>query len=126
VEKALSERIAALVAAHQAGTGCHGWQQDMAVRFAGLAVYGDIGGALIIRPDGLVLNAGWDDETASEACAGWRLIAFAAASHRFPELADLAPERSPTAHSCSGCGGLGCEWCFGIGWLPDIIAEPSV
>jgi hypothetical protein len=54
----------------------------------------------MVRPDGSVLSMGWDEEQASAAPDGWRIIALAAASYRFPELSDLAPERPSTARSC--------------------------
>jgi hypothetical protein len=121
VDTSLSERIAALVEAHRTGTAGDEWQRDMAVQFGGLGVYGDIGGALVLRPDGSVLSVGWDDEVASEPSPGWRVIALAAASYWYPELAALAPERPPTARPCWKCGGPGCESCFGMGWLPDSL-----
>jgi hypothetical protein len=122
MDKVLSDCIAALIAAHRAGLGCHDWQHEMATRFGALGVYGDIGGALMLCPDGTVRSAGWDDEQASEASPASRFIALAAASYRFPELAALAPERPAAARLCSRCGGPGCEWCFGMGWLPDSLA----
>ena len=121
MDEALSDRIAALVEAHRTGVGAHDWQRDMAVRFGGLGVYGDIGGALVVRPDGSVLSFGWDDDEAAEPSPGWRVIALAAASYRHPELAALAPERPPTARPCWKCGGPGSECCFGMGWLPDCL-----
>jgi hypothetical protein len=96
----------------------------MAVRFAGLGVYADLGGALVLRPDGSVLGVGWDDEEPSEAGPGWRLVALAAASYHFPELADLAPERPRGARPCPACSGQGCERCFGMGWFPENLAGP--
>jgi hypothetical protein len=122
VDGTLSEQIAALVEAHRTGAATYDWQRDMAVRFGGLGVYGDIGGALVLRLDGSVLEVGWDDEAAAEAGPGWQLIALAAASYRYPELAALAPERPPTAQPCWKCSGPGCEYCFGMGWLPDSLS----
>jgi hypothetical protein len=97
VDATPSDRIAALVEAQRTGRAAHDWQRDVAVRFGGLGVYGDIGGALVLRPDGSVLSVGRDDEAASEASPGWRLIALAAASYQYPEL---APARPPTARPC--------------------------
>jgi hypothetical protein len=126
MEKSVSEQIALLAAAQRAGKECHDWQQELAERFGGLAVYGDLGGALVLRPDGSALGLGWDDEKAAEPSPGWRIIALAAASYQFPELAALAPERPPGAHPCWLCAGAGCESCFGLGWLPDLTADDSV
>src|SRR5262245_42312915 len=94
------------------------WQRDLAGRFGALGVYGDMGGALMVRPDGSVLGVGWDDEQPSVVTNGWRIIGLAAASYRFPDLADLAPERPVAAWPCYRCAGPGCEYCFGMGWLP--------
>jgi len=120
-ERSLAARISSLVEAHRLGQTSHDWQRDIATRFGALGVYGDIGGALMVRPDGSVLSMGWDEEQASAAPDGWRIIALAAASYRFPELFDLAPERPPTARPCWKCEGSGCEYCFGMGWLPDSL-----
>jgi hypothetical protein len=121
VDETLSERIAVLVEAHHTGAAPHDWQRDMAVRFGGLGVFGDIGGALVLRPDGSVLTCDWDDEVTEEAGPGWQVIALAAASYKYPELAALAPEQPPNARQCWKCHGPGCEHCFGMGWLPDSL-----
>lgn len=117
----VSAKIEALIESHRSGCLCHAWQRDMATRFEALGVYGDIGGALMVRPDGSVFSAGWDDEQAKPANEGWCVIALAAASHRFPELSSLAPERPATTRPCWKCGGAACEYCFGMGWLPDSL-----
>jgi hypothetical protein len=114
-----SSMIEAIIELHRTGCLCHDWQKDMATRFGALGVYGDIGGALMIRKDGSVLYANWDEEQAEPAKEGWRVIALAAASYRFPELSALAPERPATARPCWKCGDAGCDYCFGMGWLPD-------
>ena len=117
----LSDRIAALIAAQRAGSGCSDWEQELAARFGAFAVYGDLGGAMLLRQDGSVFGLGWQDEQPSDVTPGWRLIALAAASYRFPELAALRPERPAAARPCSDCHGVGCEWCFGVGWRPDRV-----
>jgi hypothetical protein len=69
-----------------------------------------------------VLGVGWDEEKATVASEGWRLIALAAASYQFPELAALAPDRPLKACVCGMCRGSRCEHCFGMGWLPENLA----
>jgi hypothetical protein len=119
LSKALSDTITALVAAHSSGQMGHDWQRDLAKRFGALGVYSDIGGALMLRPDGSILGVVWDDEMASVPQAGWKIIGLAAASYFFPELAVLAPERPAAAWPCLWCSGIGCASCFGMGWLLD-------
>jgi hypothetical protein len=121
MQTGLPAKIDALVELQRSGCHCDDWQKEVANRFGALAVYGDIGGALMIQPDGLVLSAGWDDEQAVPAKGGWRLIALAAASYRFPELSSLAPKRPATARTCWKCSDSGCGTCFGMGWLPDCL-----
>jgi hypothetical protein len=116
----LAARIAALIESHRAGVDCSDWQREVAIRYGALGVYGDIGGALMVRPDGSVLGAGWDDDQATAATEGWRIIGLAAASYWFPDLAALTPERPTNARICWKCGGPGCRHCFNMGWLPDI------
>jgi hypothetical protein len=115
----LSAKLDALIESHASGCRCHDWQKDIAIRFRARGVYGDIGGALMLRPDGSVLSTGWDDERAEPAKEGWCLIALAAASYRFPELSSLAPERPANARPCWQCRNAGCDYCFGMGWSPD-------
>ncbi len=73
----------------------------------------------MIRPDGCVLSMGWDDKQTTIAPEGWRIIALAAASYRFPDLSDLATKRPAAARPCWRCAGSRCEYCFGMGWLPE-------
>jgi hypothetical protein len=117
LDKRVSDTIAALVAARSRGQAGGDWERDIAVRFGALSVYCDIGGALMVRPDGSVLTMGWDDEQPTVVSEEWRIIGLAAASYHFPDLAELAPARPATAQPCWRCNGPGCESCFGLGWV---------
>jgi hypothetical protein len=75
----------------------------------------------MVYQDGSVLGMGWDDEQPSVVSIGWQILAFAAASYQFPDLADLKPARLATAQPCWSCEGAEYEYCFGMGWLPDIV-----
>lgn len=97
-----------------------------------LPLYVDIGGALLLRPDGTLLevhsNQSWADEVESRVLDGPRdlMLARVAAAHAWPALASLAPERPPGAVDCSTCDGTGrlalgdlkayCRDCGGAGW----------
>jgi hypothetical protein len=116
--QSLEDRIATRIAVQCQSASNHELDRPFATRFGALVVYGDLGGALMVRPDGSVLAAGWDDTEASVPSEGWCLIALAAAAFHFPELADLAPERPATARPCPMCGGPGCKTCYGLGWKP--------
>jgi hypothetical protein len=118
LDKTLSDTITALIEAHAAEQMGFDWQHDIAKRFGALAVYGDIGGALMLCPDGSILCAGWDEEEAKAPLLGWQIIGRAAASYHFPDLVDLAPSRPERFLLCWRCPGTGCAYCFGLGWLP--------
>ncbi|MBX9585113.1 MAG: hypothetical protein K2X87_32810 [Gemmataceae bacterium] len=107
MDEGLAGRIAALVDARRAGTQGSDWERALAARFGGLAVYGDIGGSLVVRPDGSVLCVGHDDGRAEDAGPGWRTLALAAAGDHFPELAALIPGRPRPPPRAGGVAGAG-------------------
>jgi hypothetical protein len=105
----------------------HGWPWlAEAARAAGaLPVYADMGGAVLIAPDQSVLFYDWETSSVRQMPAeDWRLLAFAKAARRFPELRSLFPPRPSNAVDCSQCQGTGlilerldCGSCFGVGWV---------
>jgi hypothetical protein len=98
-----------------------------------LPFWKDMGGCLLLRPDGEILTFGWDTPNMIEPLAGTRHDrevlhrARGWASRRFPGIRGLAPERGAGATTCPGCNGTGkllnvpesiiCQ-CGGLGWLP--------
>jgi hypothetical protein len=133
----LARRIAELIRAFQAGGAPHDWQQELACRFDALPVYGDLGGALLLRPDAEVLAVAWDSESVAHVAEPReRILGLAVAADEFPELRPLLPRRPETAVSCPACGGGGrwkvpwlepgpwCGHCMGVGWLDEKPAEP--
>jgi hypothetical protein len=133
MDAALARRIAELIRAYQTGAAPHDWQRELACRFDALPVYSDLGGALLLRPDGEVLSVGWDDDDARPPKSPWHLIALAGAAEGFPELRGVLPSRPADAVSCPQCRGAGLErWevesgkgvtfcgkCGGLGWLSE-------
>jgi hypothetical protein len=104
-----------------------------------LPVVSDMGGCFLLRPNGSIISIAWDKP------ADWRpeddprvrnLVLFAA-SQKYPELRELAPQRPSGAPDCPFCGGtgkhpmsakrglenVGC-YCGGLGWIP--ANDPAV
>jgi hypothetical protein len=101
-----------------------GWEKEVASITGGLPVYADMGGALAMTPEGLILR--YDDETGDvveEADERWQQIARISAAERYPDLMQLRPVRDEEAKDCSVCGGSGrvlgvrCAHCLGLGWI---------
>jgi len=98
--------------------------REAAVRTGGVPVYADMGGVLVVAPDGSTLHY----EPASRKIDAfveerWRLLALVRAARKYPELSELRPARPETARSCRQCGGTGlvvgqvdCGVCDGTGW----------
>jgi hypothetical protein len=96
-------------------------------------VYMDMGGALLLRPDGEVLCLPWGEleKLAPESDAGWRLTALVVGADKYPELRPLLPVRPSGTADCEACKGGGririegsgnrrgpiCGRCYGLGWL---------
>jgi hypothetical protein len=108
----------------------------LAVKLQILPVWLDMGGCLGVQPDGNVVSFLWDepDQLRKETDKRIRNMVYYQGSCKFPELAELAPSRPPSAETCSHCGGTGkvsfpkeadeapelsvvC-FCSGLGWLP--------
>jgi len=96
-----------------------------ATKTGGLPIYSDMGGILVLLPDGQVVH--FDPDTQSIAPVAdkrWRAAALTHAARKFPEISSLIPPRPPDAASCPSCGGTGtmfvnitCGICFGLGWV---------
>jgi uncharacterized protein (TIGR02996 family) len=131
-------RITRVLRDFQEGEPRQGWPpgeeyRRLARRHDALPVYADMGGVILLRPDGEWLTLGDDDdEPRTETDRGWRMIGLVYAAEFFPELRPLLPPRPADAGPCPGCGGRGlerwrlegvsgitpCGGCFGLGWLP--------
>ena len=103
-----------------------------------LPLWSDMGGCLVLRPDGEILTFGWDTpgqlEDVSSELDDRQLVHAArvhAASH-FPDIDGLRPVKPHDAVVCPGCHGAGrlpdvpenvvCM-CGGAGWMPpDLVA----
>jgi uncharacterized protein (TIGR02996 family) len=131
------DRILRLLRAFQAGVPRDDWSdheshRELARRCAALPIYADMGGTILLRPDGEILVVDDEEELQPLTHRGWRLIGLASAAEFFPELRPLLPPRPFSANSCPQCGGEGVErwWvqgkkgitpcgkCWGQGWLP--------
>jgi len=101
-------------------------------------VYGDLGGVLLLAPNGAVYCRDNNTmEVRPELDPGWRQLAWAAAAEAVPELRPLLPARPDDAPDCTGCGGVGqvqitpncrvwCGSCWGQGWRQQDAAEAEV
>lgn len=91
----------------------------------GLPVYCDLGGCLVIDPDGRLMLFDSDSLTVRDPASDkWLQLACIVASEKYPELKILRPQRATGAKSCPDCGGSGrnqlgvrCEQCLGLGWI---------
>jgi hypothetical protein len=137
------------------------WRKDapgyaewrVAKKHKALPVHSDAAGLLLLRPDGQVLEVGFDPAASTAAAeldgttertpfygvpkpAGsyrW-LLAYMKAAKRFPELRVLLPSRPKYADDCRQCRGSGvlheparlslCPTCNGLGWI--YIPPPEV
>lgn len=102
----------------------------------GLLLFGTIGSDAVLRPDGSVWIRGADNWDAPSPNWEWREArgverwgALVLGAERVPEIAQLLPERTGAAPTCSRCAGgsyiLGtatsrgvvCPECGGLGWV---------
>ena len=102
--------------------------KSIALRAGGLPVYCDIGGCLMITPQGVVLEYDWNDGTFAPTKEDhWRKTAQARAAEEFEELRALR-DRPAGAQDCKACQGTGklgnplvakhsrCAECGGLGF----------
>jgi hypothetical protein len=141
----MSCRILRALRAVQAGEERDDWlghdgYRDLARRVGALPVWSDMGGYILLRPDGELLTM--DDGEAPRPLThkGWRLLGLVSAAELFPELRPLLPPRPADAGSCPRCAGncverwrlegkrgiTPCGKCWGLGWLPARPADAPV
>ena len=128
VAKELSEQIQAHINEYLSGPDSHGLS-EVVRRINALPLYLDIGGALLISPNGKLFEVSSDasePKRVSETAA-WGLTALVVGSEKYPELKALLPRREATALDCVVCDGTGkivggesvqlvCGDCSGLGW----------
>ena len=101
--------------------------REAAARTGGVPVHTDLGGVLVLAPDGSVLHYDPDSGQVNPVADDrWRVLALVKAARKFPELQPLRPRRPATAVACPQCGGDGvvlggvdCGVCSGIGWTVE-------
>jgi len=95
---------------------------QVAQRTKGLPVYLDMGGSLVLTPQGEVLEYVFETDTISSVTEPCSLrLAAVAAAQRYPELGVLRPPRGERCTACHGSGTLHrvrCAECDGDGYLP--------
>jgi hypothetical protein len=102
--------------------------RDAAARTGGLPVYCDLGGCLIITPEGTVVQLEYSFDTVSTVTdPSWLRAARVAAAKTHPELEGLQPGGARICAACAGTGrirqarGLRCGVCYGIGFVDDVV-----
>ena len=102
-----------------------------------LPLYADIGGAVLLRADGIFLELEWDQSSEQRPnereVPSWP-VALIAGSARYPWLSTLLPTPPATATECQACGGRGritdggasdgyfyCAECGGLGWVSPAV-----
>ncbi len=99
--------------------------REAARRTGAVPVHSDMGGILLVAPNGSVLHYHPDSGDVSTATEErWRILALVKAARKFPELEPLRPRRPASAEVCTQCGGEGvvlghvdCAVCWGSGWI---------
>ena len=99
--------------------------REAAARTGGVPVYADLGGVLVVAPDGAVLRFDPEaDEVSVVNDERWRMLALQSGAQKFSELESLRPRRPLSAVVCQLCSGSGvvavdirCGECFGLGWV---------
>lgn len=121
--------LAALV---QAAFDARSPENDVPARYArrhgGIPLYGDMGGVLLLRPDGTIWEILLDADVATPVTADQRAHALATGIRRYPWLAELLPKIPAGATLCTDCHGEGelqlgtarpfCGGCHALGWRP--------
>ena len=99
-------------------------EELVAVQATGaIPVYKDIGGCVLLTPDGSLMEWDWERKTVQPLVdRQMRDLAFVSAAERYPELTWLRPMRNgPPCPVCKGGGrvaeGAWCGNCSGVGRL---------
>ena len=127
----IAEQIAAAVLAlHPAG----GWPDEVGHRYSAIPLYADIGGAVLLRADGVFLELEWDqaiERSPRERSDLTSTVPLVAGAERYPWLKALLPVRPRDARPCATCRGLGsialtngssrifCGDCGALGWIAE-------
>ena len=130
---AVSEELSAFIAARVAGfpteaTGPLLYESPFVAEFAALPLYRGWTETIGIQPSGEIVRWSPDGDFAGiqpEDDRVWVLSALVEGSKRYPELAELIPQRPPDAVDCEcrknpwiASGKFECGKCGGVGWLP--------
>ena len=104
--------------------------REVARRTGGLPVYGDIGGCLVLAPDGQVIGYDLNDEAVAPVTdPSWIRVACITAAEKYPALAGLKPVGDRLCDACAGTGRVldgqaRCGECNGGGWLAVTASDP--
>ena len=124
----MSERILELIGSYVPSRRGHHKQGVAAVRLGWLPVSWQMGGVLVLSPDGRVgiLSDGPPYSIEREADQVWALTARVHAVRDYPELAALLPVKDRRSIRCGECKGKGrisigqasldCGKCAALGW----------
>jgi hypothetical protein len=125
--------VSARVAAAVKQLGTETWPDRAGREHGAIPLWADIGGAILLRPDGTVLELEWDQPSEHAPreldAPSWR-VALVTGAERYPWLAALLPQRPANAETCPDCEGKGrrdyndpetrgrvyCASCDGLGW----------
>lgn len=95
-----------------------------------LPVYADVGGMLLLAPDGEILQYDYEARSARpERDERWRRVALVSTARDFVELRHMAPVRTESDVTCTQCRGRGtllggdCGVCLGTGWHDKSLAN---
>jgi ABC-type transport system involved in multi-copper enzyme maturation permease subunit len=101
-----------------------------ATRHRALPVYSDDSGVLLVRPDGQIIEVGWEADACAKPASSYRwLVGLMSGARCYPELQALLPRRPKHADNCPKCQGSGllhvldaqravlCKNCNGLGWV---------
>jgi len=109
-----------------------GWPDRVGRQHSAIPLLADIRGAILLRPDGVFLQLGWDQDSQQhpkELAELPSTAALVAGAERYSWLQSLLPRRPPDARSCTTCegagrisvvgagGGVFCESCGALGWI---------
>jgi hypothetical protein len=101
---------------------------------AAIPLLADLGGAVLLRSDGTILELEWDQATEQqprERAELASMVPLVAGAERYPWLGALLPPRPAEANNCPSClgagkiipagggGGFFCGLCNAMGWIAD-------
>jgi hypothetical protein len=129
LDELTSSLVRELIAAYVPDHPSHAEAGAAATRLGWLPVSWQMGGTLLLHPDGRtgVLSDGPSPYSITpEEGPVWCLIARIHAARKYPDLAVALPVKSESDIPCSECGGRGttaladvtfdCPSCHGLGW----------